>query len=146
MWTLADLIAAVVGAAGLVWAIVSWSIARSADRKADSAAADAADANKRAADALEVANELTKRMLAGPPPPWALEYAEPNGWQLTNLTGHVANDVFIESEEFAEGASTWDGIQPGGVIVLQAVKPFDYATVIVHFSNGKQHKITVREP
>jgi hypothetical protein len=148
MWTWPDLIATSVGVAGLAWAIVSWSIARSADSKARAAKVDAADANKRAADALEVANELTRKMLEGPPPPWTLDYELPNGWQLVNRTGHVASEVFIESpgDEFEEGASTWDGIQPNGIIILRAVQTFDYATVIVRWNRDRSHTVTVARP
>jgi hypothetical protein len=146
MWTWPDIIASVLGLGGLIWAIVSWSIARAADTKAQSATADAADASKRAADALEVANELTKKMLDGPPPPWTLAYELPNGWQLVNQTGHMVDFVFWDSVggEFNEPPATADQIQPGGIIALQAVKPFDYATVVVHWNSKESFTITVK--
>jgi hypothetical protein len=148
MWTGPDFIASALGVAGLAWAIVSWSIARSADRNARDATANAADASKRSADALEIANELTKRMLEGPPPPWTLTYESPNGWQLLNKTGHVAEAVYIESigDEFEEAAGTWDDVQPGGILLLREVKPFEHATIVVHWFRDQSHKITVQKP
>lgn len=133
MWSGPDIASACIGLAGVVWAVVSTLLARSSRKTADAATASAADANKRAADALERANEFTAAAQRVPPPEWTIFYEQPNGWMLRNDTGHMVDQVRIESVggEFVESNVTWDQQAPGGLIVLQAVKFFTTATVIV---------------
>ncbi len=133
MWSAPEIWATVIGASGLVWAVASSFIAKSAQKKANAAGAEAKSASLRAAEALEQANELTKRLLAPPAPPWTLTFDRVNMWSLQNHTGHVIDGVRIQSPggEFPEQASTWDRIQPKSQIQLQAVAPFIDATIKV---------------
>lgn len=151
MWTGPDIAATIVGGISLLWAIASSFIAGSAQRKATAAGTEAATANKRAAVALEKANELTEKLLAPPPAPWTLTFGQDNIWNLQNDTGNVVGEAFIESigGEFHEQGSTWSLIQPDALIQLQAVAPFAHATIVVHWTdpstnNQRKHPITVQ--
>lgn len=146
MWSGPDIWATIIGGAGLIWGVIAFFIARSAQKNADSA-------NVRSAQALERANELTEQFLTPPPPAWTLTFGAGNMWNLQNDTGHVVSGVYIQSVggDFHEQGSTWDRIQPKGQIQLQAVASFIDATINVIWTKpeggGKNTlPVTVRSP
>ncbi|MCU1362776.1 MAG: hypothetical protein JWM55_604 [Acidimicrobiaceae bacterium] len=158
MWTWPDVVASLIGVAGLMWAIASSVKAGKAEKQAAAAAiqaatatTDAAAANSRAADALEKANELMAARMAPAPPPWALTLAQGNVWSLQNLTGHVVSDCWYTSidQSFEEPVATYSLTQPEATIQIRAVKPFTVASITVHWldatGNQSNYPITVRK-
>lgn len=129
MWDGPNIAANIVAAAALLWAIVSSFIACGTQRQA-------ADAEARAAAALEKANELNERIL-NPPPTWTLTPSGPPGvWNLTNRTGHHATAVYVESVDgaFREADAT-TSIPSNTIWGLQALEAFHTATVTVRWTD-----------
>lgn len=151
MWTGPNIAATIISAAALIWGVVSFFIARSARSAADGASTNAMSAGVRAAEALEKANQLTEKLLAPPPAPWALTRQDGgNQWAIHNHTGHVVPEAWWSPANgaFEDATGTVGPVDPDGMIQIRAVKPFTVASLTVHWidatSNQHDLALTVR--